>query len=139
MSELERQLTEALKRLSEQYEREQRIARGPNPGRKSANYLQGCTICVSCRGTGSCWNEPPKRENRTSMAGVRATDLDAESRSAGCSFDLFRLHYNSFPEPIIQPAGLTHRIRAFPETGPTIQPFTATAPVHASPRSDRAS
>jgi len=26
----------------------QRITSGQNPGRKSANYLQGCTICVSC-------------------------------------------------------------------------------------------
>ena len=70
MSELERQLTEALKTLSEQYEREQRIARGPNPGMKSANYLQGRTICVSCRWTGPCWTGARKRENRVGMAGL---------------------------------------------------------------------
>ena len=27
----------------------QRVPRAPNPGRKSSNYLQDCTICVSCR------------------------------------------------------------------------------------------
>ena len=72
------------------------------------------------------------------MAGVRATDLDAESEVGGVLVQPFHIHFDSLPEPIIQPAGLTHRIRAFPETGPIIQPFTATAPVHASPRSDRA-
>ncbi|MDE2750957.1 MAG: 6-bladed beta-propeller [Gemmatimonadota bacterium] len=41
-----------------------RVTRGLNPGRKSANYLQGCTICVSCRCTGPCWNVPRERENR---------------------------------------------------------------------------
>ncbi|WP_420441408.1 hypothetical protein [Candidatus Palauibacter sp.] len=30
-------------------EAEQRIVGGRNPGRKSSNYLQGCTICVFCR------------------------------------------------------------------------------------------
>ncbi|MYJ12358.1 MAG: 6-bladed beta-propeller, partial [Gemmatimonadetes bacterium] len=29
-----------------------RSKRGLNPDRKSSNYLQGCTICVSCRCTG---------------------------------------------------------------------------------------
>ena len=42
----------------------QRITRSLNPGRKSANYLQGRTICVSCRCTGPCWTVPRKRENR---------------------------------------------------------------------------
>ena len=42
-----------------------RIARGLNPGRKSSNYLQGCTICVSCRCTGPCWTVPPKRDYPT--------------------------------------------------------------------------
>ena len=29
-----------------------------NPGRKSSNYLQDCTICVSCGLTGPCWTVP---------------------------------------------------------------------------------
>ena len=58
MTDLERQLTAALEKLSAQYETEQRIAGGLNPGRKSANYLQGCTICVSCRRTGHYWTVP---------------------------------------------------------------------------------
>ena len=37
---------------------------GLNHGGKSSNYLQDCTICVSCRWTGPCWNVPRKRENR---------------------------------------------------------------------------
>ncbi len=43
---------------------------GPNPGRKSANYLQGCTICFSCRCTEPCWIVPRRREKRTGMAGL---------------------------------------------------------------------
>ena len=39
MTALEEQLTRALRRLCAQYETEQRIAGGLNPGRKSANYL----------------------------------------------------------------------------------------------------
>ena len=53
MTALEEQLTKALRRLSAQYETEQRIARGLNPGRKSSKVLQDCTICVSCRLTTS--------------------------------------------------------------------------------------
>ncbi|MXW67665.1 MAG: relaxase/mobilization nuclease domain-containing protein [Gemmatimonadales bacterium] len=41
-----------------------RIGRGQNHGRESANYLQGCTICVSCGWTGSCWTVARKREKR---------------------------------------------------------------------------
>ena len=94
----------------------QRVAKGLNPGRKSSNYLQGCTICVSCHCTGSCWNELPERENRASMAGVVAPDLDAESRSAGCSFMALQSTstYESAPDPssshqeaMGSPAGLT--------------------------------
>ena len=47
-----------------------RSNRGQNPGRKSSNYLQGCTICVSCRCPGPCWTVPRKRENRSQSAGV---------------------------------------------------------------------
>jgi len=47
-----------------------RIGRGPNHGRESANYLQGCTICVSCRWTGHYWTVPRERENRNRMAGL---------------------------------------------------------------------
>ncbi len=70
MTDLERRLTAALERLSEQYETEQRIARGLNPSRKSANYLQDCTICVSCRWTGRYWTVLRKREKRIGMAGL---------------------------------------------------------------------
>ena len=70
MTELERQLTEALKRLSAQSETERRIGKGLNPGRKSRKVLQGCTICVSCRCTGPCWTVPQKREKRSRMAGL---------------------------------------------------------------------
>ncbi len=48
MTALEEQLTRALRRLSAQYETEQRIARGLNHSRRSSNYLQGCTICAFC-------------------------------------------------------------------------------------------
>jgi len=47
-----------------------RSKRGLNPDRKSSNYLQGCTICVSCRCTGPCWTEPPQREKRLQSAGA---------------------------------------------------------------------
>ncbi len=43
----------------------QRTGSSQNPGRKSSNYLQDCTICVSCRCTGPCWTAPRERENRT--------------------------------------------------------------------------
>ncbi|MDE2720045.1 TM2 domain-containing protein [Candidatus Palauibacter polyketidifaciens] len=48
----------------------QRVARGRNPNRKSSNYIQGCTICVSCLSSGPCWTEPLERENRGWMAGL---------------------------------------------------------------------
>ena len=48
MTELERQLTEALKTLSAQFGTERRISGGTNPGRKSRKSNQDCTICVSC-------------------------------------------------------------------------------------------
>ncbi len=43
----------------------QRTVGGLNPGRKSSNYIQDCTICVSCRCAGPCWTVPRKREERT--------------------------------------------------------------------------
>jgi len=43
---------------------------GRNHGSKSCKFNQGCTICVSCRGTGPCWTKPRKRENRSRLAGV---------------------------------------------------------------------
>lgn len=42
-----------------------RITRGLNPGRKSANYLQGRTICVFWRCIGPCWTKPRKRDYQT--------------------------------------------------------------------------
>jgi len=39
------------------------------------------------------------------MAGVRAADLDAESRSVGCSFKPFHIHYDSLPDPSSSPLG----------------------------------
>ena len=50
----------------------QRIARGRNPGRKSPNYIQDCTICVSCRHAGPCWTVPRKREKRLEWRDSRA-------------------------------------------------------------------
>ena len=45
------------------------VENGANPSRRSSNYLQGCTICVSCRLTGPCWTVPRKRESRNRFAG----------------------------------------------------------------------
>ncbi len=59
-----------------------RNGKGLNPGRKSANYLQGCMICVSCRLSGSCWTDPQERENRTSMAGLPCSNCRSQARSA---------------------------------------------------------
>ena len=54
------------------HETGQRIARGRNPGRKSPNYIQDCTICVSCRHAGPCWTVPRKREKRLEWRDSRA-------------------------------------------------------------------
>ena len=40
-----------------------RMACGLNRGRKSSNCIQDCTICASCRWTGSRWTAPRKRKN----------------------------------------------------------------------------
>ena len=62
-----------------------RNSRGTSPGRKSANYLQGCTICVSCRWTGHYWTVPRKRENRILMAGLpKQCGLPFVGGSTGC-------------------------------------------------------
>ena len=49
----------------------QRTGGNWNPGRKSSNYIPGCTICASCRCNGPCWTEPQKRGNWSQSAGFQ--------------------------------------------------------------------
>ena len=40
------------------------VENGANQGRESSNYIQDCTICVSCRWAGPYWTVRLRRENR---------------------------------------------------------------------------